>query len=102
MEGGYEVVMAGEGDHGLALFRSDEPDLVICDLNMPHVDGVEAITQMRREAPAAKIIAMSGGPASMNADGLAEALKVGANEIMMKPFRSEELLSRVSEILGVR
>jgi DNA-binding response OmpR family regulator len=101
-EAGYEVVLAGEGEHGLALFRSDEPDLVLCDLNMPHLGGVETITQIRREAPVAKIIAMSGGATSMNADGLAEALEVGANEIMMKPFRAEELVSRVGDILAGR
>src|SRR5713226_8530283 len=103
VNGGYEVVTADDGEHGLAVFHKDRPDLVICDLIMPHRDGIETIAQIRRESPALKIIAISGGGRggqAMNVDGLATALEAGANEVIVKPFRNEDLLSRVRSILA--
>ena len=102
VNGGYEVVTADDGEHGLAVFHKDRPDLVICDLIMPHRDGIETIAQIRRESPAMKIIAMSGGGRggrTMNVDGLAMALETGVNEVLVKPFRAEELLNRVTNAL---
>ena len=98
-QGGYEVVMAEDGEHGLMMFHLERPDLVICDLIMPHPDGIETITQIRRESPAMKIIAISGGGPTMNVDGLATALEVGANEVIIKPFRAADLLRRVKNVL---
>ena len=101
---GYEVVMAEDGEHGLAMFHKDRPDLVICDLIMPQRGGIETLAQIRRESPAMKIIAISGGPPggrTLNVDGLAMALESGASEVMVKPFRNEDLLSRVRNILAV-
>src|SRR5260370_34106359 len=89
---GYEVVMAEDGEHGLAMFHKDRPDLVICDLIMPQRGGIETIAQIRRESPAMKIIAMSGGGRggrTMNVDGLAMALEAGVNEVLVKTFRAE-------------
>src|SRR5712691_1882560 len=94
---GYAVVMADDGDHGLAMFRKERPDLVISDLIMPHRDGIETIAQIRRESPAMKIIAISGGSRTMNADGLAAALEIGASDVVVKPFTPEDLLDRVRQ-----
>ena len=104
VNGGYEVVMADDGEHGLAMFHNDRPDLIICDLIMPHRGGIDTIAQIRRESVAMKIIAISGGGRggrTMNVDGLAAALESGASEVMVKPFRNEDLLSRVRNILAV-
>ena len=78
-KGGYQVVMAEDGEHGLAIFRKEHPDLVICDLIMPRRNGVDTIQQIRRESPAMKIIAISGSGVMMNVDGLATALENGAD-----------------------
>jgi DNA-binding response OmpR family regulator len=99
-KGGYEVVMADDGDHGLDVFHQERPDLVICDLIMPHRDGVETIAQIRRESRAMKIIAISGGGRTMNVDHLAIALETGANDVIVKPFRAEDLLSQVASTLA--
>ena len=101
--GGYEVVMAEDGEHGLAMFHQERPDLVICDLMMPHRNGLETIAQIRRESPAMKVLAISGGGQAgpnMNLDGLATALETGASEIIVKPVRAEDLLAQVNAILG--
>jgi DNA-binding response OmpR family regulator len=100
---GYEVAMAEDGEHGLAMFHRDRPDLVICDLIMPRLNGLETIAQIRRESPAMKVLAISGGGHSgpnMNLDGLAAALEAGASEIIVKPVRAEDLLAQVNAILG--
>ncbi len=94
---GFAVVMADDGEHGLAMFRKERPDLVISDLIMPHRDGIDTIAQIRRESPAMKIIAISGGSRTMNADGLATALEIGASDVVVKPFTPEDLLDRVRQ-----
>ncbi len=99
-KGGYDVVIAGDGEHGLALFRKECPDLVICDLIMPHPDGIETIAQIWRESRAMKIIAISGGDRTMNANGLATALETGVDEVIVKPFDAQDLLTRVASTLG--
>ena len=99
-KGGYEVVAADDGEHGLALLGKERPDLVICDLIMPHPDGIETIAQIRRESGAIKIIAISGGDRTMNANGLATALETGANEVILKPFRADDILARVKSALA--
>jgi two-component system, chemotaxis family, chemotaxis protein CheY len=99
-KGGYDVVLADDGEQGLALFSQERPDLVICDLIMPRPDGIETIAHIRRESPVMKIIAISGSDQMINADGLATALETGANEIVVKPFRADDLLTRVSDTLA--
>ena len=97
---GYDVVLAEDGEQGLALFGKERPDLVICDLVMPHPNGIETIAQIRRDSPGMKIIAISGTDQTINADGLATALETGANDVMVKPFRAHELLDQVTSALG--
>jgi DNA-binding response OmpR family regulator len=98
-KGGYQVVMADDGEHGLVVFRNENPDLVICDLVMPRRNGIDTIQQIRRESPAMKIIAISGGAVMMNVEGLATALESGADDVIVKPFDSEDLLTRVTQVL---
>jgi DNA-binding response OmpR family regulator len=96
--GEYDVATADDGEHGLAMFHKERPDLVICDLVMPRINGHETIAQIRLESPTVKIIAISGGQRSMNADGLANALEAGADDVIMKPFHAEDILGRVSAL----
>lgn len=65
---GLEVMKAGDGGEGLEKFAAKPADLVIRDLIMPKVDGMEVITRIRRTAPATKIIAMSGGGTRPNSE----------------------------------
>ena len=98
-KGGYQVLTADDGEHGIALFRTENPDLVICDLIMPRLNGVDTIQKIRRESPAMKIIAISGNAVMMNVDGLATALESGADDVIVKPFDSQDLLTRVAQVL---
>jgi CheY-like chemotaxis protein len=59
-DGGYKVLSAEDGLRGMAMFRSEQPDLVITDIITPEQEGIQTITEMRKAKPDAKIIAISG------------------------------------------
>jgi CheY-like chemotaxis protein len=90
---GYEVVTASDGRRGMAVLRAEHPDVVITDIIMPEQEGIDTIIQIRRERPATKIIAISGGGRIRNIDFLDMAQSLGASEVLAKPFEADELLS---------
>jgi CheY-like chemotaxis protein len=93
LSNGYEVVTAADGRRGMALLRAENPDAVITDIIMPEQEGIDTIIQIRRERPAIKIIAISGGGRIRNVDFLEMAHSLGASEVIAKPFEVDELLS---------
>ena len=97
---GHEVVEAVDGADGLRLFGKNPPDLVLTDINMPGLDGhdvIEAIRVLRADVP---IIAISGGGATPKDELLLKASKLGAVEIIMKPFEFRQLVGAVERALG--
>jgi DNA-binding NtrC family response regulator len=100
--GGYEVVNAEDGLRGMALFRSEQPGLVITDIIMPDQEGIQTIAEMRKERPDAKIIAISGGGRVGNIDFLKIAQHIGAVDAIAKPFDPDDLLRRVRRCLNGR
>jgi len=85
---------------GVRIFRSERPDLVITDIIMPEKEGLETIREIRGQRPDAKIIAISGGARIGNMDFLDIAGKLGASEIISKPFDPSDLIKLVSRCLG--
>jgi DNA-binding response OmpR family regulator len=96
---GYQVLAAPDGWHGVEMFRRERPDLVITDIIMPEKEGLETIREIRGECSNAKIIAISGGARLGNMDYLEMAGKLGASEIISKPFDPTELVELVSRCL---
>jgi CheY-like chemotaxis protein len=96
---GYETIAVDNGRFAAQIHRSDPVDLIITDLFMPDRDGFEIIEQFRREFPAVKIIAVSGGGSHGLVDLLAVAKNMGAQRVLVKPFSREELLRAVQELL---
>lgn len=94
---GHSVRAAADGDKGLALFREARPELVIIDIVMPKMEGIEAIRRLRQSAPALPILAISG---SGQYGYLRFATELGATASLEKPFGSEALLSLVSSLLA--
>ena len=94
---GYSVLTAESGPHGLRLFQHQEVDLVLIDIFMPSMNGLEVIQLLHTTRPACKIIAMSGG--SWEWDYLDAAKHLGANDTLRKPFSVQELLDAVSSQL---
>lgn len=98
-EAGYEVVCAADGREGLQRFGEAPVALVITDLFMPEMDGLEVLHELRRLAPAARILAVSGGAAELPLDLLGASARLGAAAVLRKPFTSDELLAAVTRVL---
>lgn len=97
---GYAVATACNGVEGLALARQERYDLVITDLVMPEREGIEMISELRREGLTDRVLAVSGaGPAA--GDYLRAAELLGADRTLRKPFGAKELLAVVDELLSL-
>jgi DNA-binding response OmpR family regulator len=97
----FDIVMADRMEEALAGFGADSYDLVITDIFMPGLGGIEGIRKMREAWPEVKILAISAGFAEMSsASALDAARKIGADAVLPKPFGPAELRDAVSDILG--
>lgn len=92
---GYEIIDAKTGEEGIELARKDKPDLVLLDVNMPGMGGLEACREIRRGS-GAPIIMLTVRDAER--DKVA-ALDAGADDYVVKPFGIEELLARIRAAL---
>lgn len=94
---GYDTVAAENGLTGVASFRETPADLVITDIFMPEMDGVETIREILADCARVKIIAMSGRGRGL--DYPRSALLLGAWRALDKPFAPDVLLNAVSDAL---
>jgi len=97
---GYEVMEAGNGRQGLALYMESPADLVLTDLVMPDKEGLETIIDLRKSNPKVKIIAMSGGSHSSAGENLNMARHFGAAALIAKPFETSKLVKTIASLLG--
>lgn len=88
-DSGFKVFQASTGTQGLALFDRCCPDLVICDLRMPHMDGLELIRQLHERHPDLPVIVVSGAGIMKDA---VEALRLGAADYLVKPVEDLAML----------
>jgi len=95
---GFRVVTAADGDEGLSRAREARPDLVICDILMPRMDGFSVLAALRSR-PETAAIPFLFLTASADKEDLARGLKSGANEYVTKPFRIADLLAAVRRLL---
>jgi CheY-like chemotaxis protein len=97
---GYKTTVAGDGKEGVQRFREDPADVVIVDIFMPDMDGLEVIRELRKDFPQARFIAISGGGQMGMPDFLPTARKLGAQHILQKPIKNEKLLQTIKEVLS--
>jgi CheY-like chemotaxis protein len=97
---GYQVSTAASGRKGLELLSREGFDLVLTDIIMPELDGIEAIRRIRTDHPGLRVIAMSGGGQIDKADFLHMAEALGADRVLEKPVRSERLLELVGSVMA--
>jgi YesN/AraC family two-component response regulator len=96
---GYAVTEAPDGIEGIRCFREAPADLIITDLIMPNKDGIGMIIELKKEFPAVRIIAMSGGGLNRPEGYLRGAQKLGAAHTLSKPINRHELLRVVKDTL---
>lgn len=97
---GYRVHAAADGEQALRYIEKNPVSLVITDLIMPQVEGIEMIVQLRKIRPELKIIAVSGGGRLRPETFLDAAKSLGAWKVMPKPVPTTDLLAAVREALG--
>ena len=95
---GYtELHEACDGLEAVAKYDEMHPDLVIMDITMPNMDGLEALKTIRAKDPNANIVMCSAmGQEAM----VIEAIKSGAKDFIVKPFKADRILKTVSSIIG--
>lgn len=88
-DSGFQVLQAGNGIQGLEIFDTEQPDLVICDLRMPQVDGLELIRRINAVSTDVPVIVVSGAGVMNDA---VEALRLGAADYLIKPLEDLAVL----------
>lgn len=97
---GHEVICAGDGTAALRAFERHAFDLIITDLIMPEMEGMQTIRELRKKDRQIPLIAMSGG-GRMNADDYLDTARIiGADRTFRKPFTRDALLTAVDELLA--
>jgi DNA-binding NtrC family response regulator len=95
---GYSVLSTADGPQGIMIYKSEKPDVVMLDIGLPSLDGLEVLKKIIEYDPKAKIIIASGygSPNTIN-----QALKDGAYAFIDKPFDIEEFKKLLNEALGL-
>jgi len=91
---GYQVLTARNGEEALGYLNGHPVDVVLTDIFMPEMDGIETIAALRKLFPDIRVIALSGRP---GVDYLAVARELGVTRTLRKPFDIEELLAALGE-----
>lgn len=97
----YNVLEASDGEAGINMMKMGsnllQVGLIICDIRMPKVNGIEAIDYLKLNAPSIPIMVVTGYPDSELAVSL---LKKGVKDYLVKPVEKEKLLAKVAEVLS--
>lgn len=96
---GYQVVLAQRGEEAVNKAALEDFDLVVSDIKMPGMSGLEAVEKMREQQPAIKTMIVSGYCSEANT---LRAVKMGVSDFFKKPFRLDDFLHRVKQILDER
>jgi two-component system, OmpR family, response regulator MtrA len=94
-QAGFEVITAPDGAEGLARFRADRPDLVLLDVMLPRLDGLEVTREIRRAATTPIVMLTARGDTL----DIVVGLEAGADDYVRKPFEMAELVARLRAAL---
>lgn len=93
---GYEVITASDGKSAIQAIEQNRPDLLVLDIEMPHLTGIDVLRHLRKDWPALPVVIMTAyGTISL----AVEAMKEGATEFITKPFEMEQLLLVIQKAL---
>lgn len=96
-EEGYAVDLAATGELAMKAFREKRFDLLVADLRLPDIDGMEIIRQVKAKDPRIEVIVITGYGTSSQA---VEAMKMGVHDFLPKPFTEDQIKTAVDEALG--
>ena len=97
---GFQVEEVADGKQALRSIRNQQPDLIISDIFMPEMDGLELIRELRRKFPTVPIIGMSGGGHWTFMNFLPVVRRLGAVDVLAKPFKRPDLLAAIAKAMG--
>jgi CheY-like chemotaxis protein len=98
---GYDVITARNGSLGLDAFRACAPDIVLTEILMPEMDGIEVLLEIKRANSRAKVIAMTDGAGKLNGEYILNmAGRLGADGALSKPFVGNQLLEAIETVLS--
>jgi len=93
---GYDVITAMNGEEGVELAESQEPDLILLDIGLPGINGIETLTRIKKANPDASAIMIT---AEGTIESAVAAMKAGARNYIQKPFNTDELQLLIAETL---
>lgn len=93
---GYEVKMARNGSDGIRMIGEEKFDIVLTDLKMPDMDGIEVLKRIKQEWPEIEVIIITG---YQTVDTAVKAIKLGAYDYIEKPFTPDALIAAVTKAL---
>lgn len=93
-------IVAGEAENGVKAvekYKEIQPDLVIMDITMPEMDGIQAVKEIKKLDPEAKIVMCSAmGQQAM----VIESIQAGARDFVVKPFQADRVIEAVNKVIG--
>jgi DNA-binding response OmpR family regulator len=98
---GFTVLVARDGEEGIAVARADQPDLIVSDIMMPKVSGLELVTALKGDPATSEIPIILLSAKAQNAD-VRSGLDAGADDYVTKPFEPLDLVDRVNRLLEAR
>lgn len=99
LEGKYRVITSEKGSEALELFKHKDPDLILLDIGLPDISGIDILKEMKEKNPDAVVIMVT---AVEDVKTIVEAVKLGAYDYLIKPINSQELFLTVKNALETR
>jgi two-component system, OmpR family, response regulator CpxR len=93
---GYEVAQAKDGEEGIELCATLDPEVIVTDIFMPRLDGIDVLRAAKARTRQSRVVAISGGSPRLQVDFLQVAERLGADAIVQKPFTPSQLLQAVT------
>ena len=95
---GFSVITAEDGLQALDMVKSHQPDLIVTDVNLPNLDGIELTKRLREQfhSTTLPVVVVS----AFGSDVLADAIDAGANGALQKPMQTDSLLTLIKQILS--
>ena len=93
---GYEVITASDGLSALNLFMKNQPDITFCDIEMPEMNGLEVLKEIKRMDAKHPVIMLTG---HSERELVMQAKEGGASGYLMKPFEPEDIIAKIKQFI---